>query len=846
MNVKKTIKKLVALGTGATMVGATLMGAMASDLSEYPSPFVKDGVVDSMIVIGANAKPMDTLGAIDIAASLQAAATTPVAVGGSVGQTQIVGDNVQISRSSNLLEVNQYLGDVRKTLTESDLKALTGGTLNTAGHSTKYNQYIRLNFTDPDGRGANSGQVVFAKDTKTKITGDFLYFASGQWMFEYQLEFSDGLQSDVETDGTLSDLEDESINIFGQDYSIVGATRTAPNDLQLTLMGGDVTDTLGEGETKTYTIDGVDYEITAVFISDNTPASTKFLVNGEATKELNDGETDILSNNVEIGVRSIMTNQREGIVEFFLGANKLILQDDNYNNDAFYAGVEVGGESITDARVKIKAANITGTKYAINSIYYQVKANRVSGSKIYVPPGHGIREYMEKPESMLNPTWDIKYEGLTDVKTFPIKMDPQGDDAYYLEFTNNEGLEYNIPFVDNSGSTFKIGSDAESLWFTEDNVTNRTNFHIAEDDYFIVNDRNDDQGITHVLQYTSLDTGNKKIILDDLASGSKEVSYTGDTDTNFMSDGGTACSGANGNLVVGGATYQIYVCGNETYGYNLSVDHNGDGTFTYNKVTNISVKGGGVLTINASTTERFAATLNGDVNVTLVTPKRLFDENGPYSTTGVLQASTDETDMFTILKRSGNQVGISVGSGQTYLSLEDDQTNNDYKYALSPYGAFWTYYNPTGDTEAETLTIDYPEQERGAQVFVTAGAVKTSKTGASGDAYIVNKASVGIAVLDKDVELGKGNLIVVGGPCVNTIAQELMGNPENCAGGFEPGKAVIKLYGDKNALLVAGYDWQDTLGAAYVLSDYADYELAGTEMEVTVADLDTITVKRIE
>ena len=63
---------------------------------------------------------------------------------------------------------------------------------------------------------------------------------------------------------------------------------------------------------------------------------------------------------------------------------------------------------------------------------------------------------------------------------------------------------------------------------------------------------------------------------------------------------------------------------------------------------------------------------------------------------------------------------------------------------------------------------------------------------------------------------------------------------------FEPGKAMIELFDSQNALLVAGYTAQDTLGAAYVLADYEDYDLSGTKVEVVVADLDSITVNRVE
>ncbi len=52
MNVKKTIRKIVALGTGATMVGATVMGALAvTSLADYPEPFVKDGQFNGKIVV---------------------------------------------------------------------------------------------------------------------------------------------------------------------------------------------------------------------------------------------------------------------------------------------------------------------------------------------------------------------------------------------------------------------------------------------------------------------------------------------------------------------------------------------------------------------------------------------------------------------------------------------------------------------------------------------------------------------------------------------------------------------------------------------------------------------------
>ena len=80
MNVKNNIKKIFALGASGALVATTLVGAFA-DLSAYPSPFIgADGTLDATLVVGQNADMIDMLGAVDIAASLQANAYTEVEV----------------------------------------------------------------------------------------------------------------------------------------------------------------------------------------------------------------------------------------------------------------------------------------------------------------------------------------------------------------------------------------------------------------------------------------------------------------------------------------------------------------------------------------------------------------------------------------------------------------------------------------------------------------------------------------------------------------------------------------------------------------------------------------------
>ncbi|MEK6900653.1 MAG: hypothetical protein AABX05_06005, partial [Nanoarchaeota archaeon] len=89
--------------------------------------------------------------------------------------------------------------------------------------------------------------------------------------------------------------------------------------------------------------------------------------------------------------------------------------------------------------------------------------------------------------------------------------------------------------------------------------------------------------------------------------------------------------------------------------------------------------------------------------------------------------------------------------------------------------------------------------------------------------------------LDSEVaDVKAQNLVVVGGPCVNTVAAELLGSPADCTEGFTPGKARVKLFEHANgnlAMLVAGYSGADTRLAGKVVANRAS-ELMGKEVVV--------------
>ena len=831
MDIRKTVKKIAALAAGATMLGATIMGAVALDLSDYPAPFVADGVFDGKIVVGKNAATSDVVGAIDLAASLQAEATSTTAIDipGTAGTATVTGDSAEFKTGSDILSMGETIGDVKQTFTSNDLDGLKEGVFDTGLGSTPVKQYLKFDNT--------TAYVDYAENDDDEV-GDFLYFPSDDFMFEYHLEFTEGAVSEIGASNQLDDLESEILTVLGAPFTIVEAKRGSGDSIEITMLGGEVADVLRDGETKTYTIDGVDYEVTAIFIDSGSSQSAKLSVNGVMTKELTEGKTQVLGGDVTIGVQEILTNQREGLVEFYLGANKIKFDDSDYTSGNYTVeSVKVGTHSVNNAYLDIKATNNTANdEVKVNYIKFKVPA----ADDVYVPAGEGLKSFLEDSEDMLTDTWDILYAGLMDTGVSIIKVNAKSDHSYEFEFENVNGDMFDFPLITNEDGIYKWGDDDDHFVFTENNDGNQSagnltadkNTFISDDDYFLLSDRTtsvtEDKAVSSVLRYQSISTGDSTITFRDLSGDNVVVSYTGTLGTD-----------ANGELIVAGKSHDFYIGAtnaDDEEKYALSMDLDGDSTFGTTMLYLVA-RGGGIVDFGAQTfTATGPAGLTTPQTMNITTPASQFDESseGPVAVT------------FNLTNATSNEMDMNMVSP----SLFDDPVDEDWEREINAYGTLIERFSPSSGSAIPELTVNYPLVQRGVQVFVGMGTVEvqegTAGGGGSVDTTDVNPIAVGLAVLDENAPaIGTENIIVVGGPCANSVAAELMGNPENCGEGFEPGKAVIKLWADQNALLVAGYEAQETLGASYVLADYEDYDLSGTEVEVVVADLSTITVNPV-
>ncbi|PIN73289.1 hypothetical protein COV20_03600 [Candidatus Woesearchaeota archaeon CG10_big_fil_rev_8_21_14_0_10_45_16] len=821
MKIKRVVKRLFAVGAGVGMLGATAMGALAANLNTYPDMFVADGTFNGLLVVGEAAASVDNLAVTDIATSMMyhsgAAGTSSVSVSG---------DAWLVESGSDVLEFSESIGPsthgVVDFLDDTDLAALESGELRSSQGTFQYEQFLHF-----DNAVINS---TYAEDDDD-VTNLFVYIKDNAMFARYELNFLDAAESDIDASESfkLDDYEDKQLTMFGKTYDIVKAVTggALSSQVTLTLMSGSANGVLMEGESQTFNVGGKDYEISLTFTDTNNRA--KFVINGQTTPLMDEGDTETLSDGTVLGLSEVLYQDYAGGVhqaEFFLGADKIELQDDSINATGSTDELKINDETIDGADVEIIGTMLdqaTSTTEDGELEIDSIVINMTAQNDYYVAVGEtllGQPELDEKP-LVFSENWDLSFVGLADVATDMISVkDKSGEKEYELTFTNVNGDVINLPLAYASAATSMRPG-------TQDDVLHLNNSEIGDEQYFILNDDNDEDSVSNVIQYKGADDNSKsdpKIKFKILA--------TGETVDRPITFGANA---ASATLRLAGTTFTIAnvtTAGGNTgvKDWNISVTGGVDtssftgGAFGGNMTNYVIARGGAKIFI-----QDFNTSLGTDAlrwNVSLIDTDAVDDRTAatsgavavPYQVIGAdITAASSELDL-------ANFVGIT-------LTSPNDDDDNNYGYSIN--GAWVKRYTPTGSgTSADQIEVEWPQVERTVDLYVTSGAVSTSAR-RSGD--LVAVTVVDATRLDSEVaDLAAQNLIVVGGPCVNTVAASLLGNPADCTEGFTPGKARIKLFEQSNgnvAMLVAGYSGEDTRRAGRVIATRWE-ELSGSEVEV--------------
>ncbi|NOQ55486.1 MAG: hypothetical protein GQ477_01625 [Nanohaloarchaea archaeon] len=378
--------------------------------------------------------------------------------------------------------------------------------------------------------------------------------------------------------------------------------------------------------------------------------------------------------------------------------------------------------------------------------------------------------------------------------------------------------------VTGADSTFTIGA-AHSQKFDNDDEA-----YVALGDSIALPN---DYAFVTLTELTETDMGTYEISFDDGIDF--KLNAAGDSNSNAVDDQTVIVfkseDSEDGFKIDGEETDTIYVSDNQTAGLAFLND-DGDiqqiAVETFNITYEDSVY---VVNVNSSVygniTITEPAVVGGVINVVATTS---------FDRIGALEAEISSGDV--------------TYDGANMAGKEDD--------VRTTYGTILVDVENNGDSDV--VVIEVPADEVKATVTVSGtGSTVTAAAAVEGGYTPAALPATGIAKLDSDAEAAKtGNLILVGGPAVNSIVAELAAaGKTRTATEWRTETDGVRDYADsaliqavddaftdgKTALVVAGYGADDTGNAAYVLQNYAKFadQLAGkAEVAVTGTTTDAV------
>ena len=611
----------------------------------------------------------------------------------------VYGDAYKIESPTNKLEISEdriegksveTLRNIKNLIGKNELKALDSGQVVNNKGSSAYTQSLDLlgQSTETD---KDTGYVIYTEDDND-ITADFLYFKQGREIGTYTIEFTPSLISEFNSDLILTDFKNVDISLFGKKYTLVGG-KSIGDGITLTLMGDGIKDTIFEKETKTYTINGKDYGVLLNFIDSD---EAQFVVNGETTIKLKDGDTYKLSDGTAIGVTDVVYQDfTNGIhsATFYIGAEKLELRDTNIQDSLSSYTLKVNDKEIDDALVVIEGKK-SDSLYEINKIKVIMKAD----DNFYVPAGKSLSDAIKQtsgqiaePEVLFTQNWDIKYGGLSKEDSESIKLQPNGNIAYNLQFFDGNNNKVSVPIA-------KLIANEVMLGDVNGNFTNVEDAQIRKNDYFVLTDTSKPRGErkTFILQYKGAD----KITADSPMLKFKDLGSGNSIDIPYSAQSPLAI------LTLGEIEHKIYAIDEPSRDsillndFAIKVDLDGNGVIEQNKKVDVTSNFGMEISLDYAT-----ESIGNRVELRFITPDNKVESMNPSE---IAVKIINSNNMLNLVK-------------DTKLNLRTPYGQTNIAYGYTHYGAFITHSTPTN--EPASLEISYPKNQRVPSVYVVANSV---------------------------------------------------------------------------------------------------------------------------
>ncbi|HDD46416.1 MAG TPA: hypothetical protein ENG42_02990 [Candidatus Aenigmarchaeota archaeon] len=563
------------------------------------------------------------------------------------------------------------------------------------------------------------------------------------------------------------------ITLLGKEYTFGPNTGTAVGgapEIELYSATGTQTVTVtAGGDPVTVTIDGVEHTIEMIgWDTSTTPYGAILKIDGQATtpsawQEEKTYTFPGTSTKVYVNDVTVINTPSASGGAGQTGSAQLFIGTDKL---VFKNGeaVEKNDEQLTNTMVYI--TNSTSTK--ITSLVVKIAPDTdtyLADGGEYVDPVFGAFKF--KLNGMT--------PGMTDSSRDVIKVAKDGTNKVKLTFTNKDGTEYafDMFYYDSSAGAWERTYDGtHEVWIQEGNETSGA-YNITRGDYFVVSDEKK----TYVLKYAGLTTtsGKEHVTLQDIATGTNyDVYYKTDS-----------------YLRIGALAFKVKY---QSADQSILVDLNGDGAINR---TTVNMYTQGEAIIGAATMAAINVTENPLYTV----------GNDPTGTTINMLASY-----------ASNDVSFSLSGVTT------SQIGTQNKYAgVTTYGTYVEH-----DTDSDSITVYYPGT-RPAYVNLAVGADPVfSTTGATTGGTYKEAVPIYNPVAKFASEIPSTptqDLILVGGPCANTLVKSILNEAWNTTDSCEywrsdatlgqAGAGLLKvvenvLGSTHKALIVAGYSGDDT------------------------------------
>ena len=850
---KFNFKRIASVLTGAVMLSSTVALAAAA-ANQFPEPFVKSGSADVAVVYGSAVPPTssDISAALNIGTKLQNYVTAASISPSASTSQNVSGETALLFTGSSKVYVNNTLNSVKNVLTKTELPTvLKDGTFSGNVDAT-YTQTIVL--------GVNP-QVIFGKQPTSDDDPDFVLSESTSTatpIYNATITFNKAINL------THADSKGAELNLFGQKFTIASATDTS--DLVL-LKSAEKISLSNTDAKKTVTVAGKTYTVELISSSDTSATVKVTDSNGASeTKEINENASKKVQ-----GLTVAVTNADETNLQLsasiIAGAEKVTLTSGSSitsgeNNDvvdgtkATFTG---GTDAMTKLVVSVAAKNsdndaIQAGKNFVDPVFGSFKIDFPS---LNIPQNSSMRE-----DISIKSTGDDRVEiTFTDGKgnEKSLQWAKNTTSKLYLMHDSDErniSVSEMAPIYRNG--MVVVGNEAEGYLLKASTITNQTTGYSSDKVKFT----DVMSGDTYEATLTDEGTGTVTI-------GGKvyDVTYNGASDSsedsryvrlNYPDSGGV------GSIVVyptiqtskGAklAFYQPVTLNTSNWegqtGANITQIRfpDGDG---YTDIT-VSTNASGAVTFNSVALDDDAESANATIGKLIYNAKFEGNSNitiqllNPEDSTVIsnpavviFEERDDNSEYHAVITtlEPGATSDDGVGVDDVIRTWGSDNIWEDITLAsnskISKEADLWgtvTTLN-ADDSDQKRAIISYPDEQVYANLYV--GSISS---GVADDDGVVNTGIPQLTDSQVATQAAGKNLIVVGGSCINTVAARLLGSSSPlCGADFTaaaqtkvgravgPGSYLIAAFespysANKTAMLVAGWEAQDTVNAASYLT----------------------------